>query len=49
MDKSCDVGEYLDYANCKHKNVMEMLMEMKWFIMQLCFIMEEYANLVRCI
>ena len=39
-DKSCDVGEYLDYAKCKCKkklicqlnNVVMILMEMKWFM-----------------
>ena len=39
--KWCDVGEYLDYANCKCrkkwltvklKNVVKILMEMKLFI-----------------
>ena len=43
-EKSCDVGEYLDYVNCKCRkgligklveNVMKILMKMKWFIMLL--------------
>ena len=46
-DKLCDVGEYLDYANCKWmKNVIKILMEMKWFIIGFCMIVEEYASLV---
>ena len=45
FDKSCDVRECLDYENCKCRkidnlvsslmNVVKILMEMKWFIMQL--------------
>ena len=43
-DKSCDVGEYLDYKNCKCrnilvdkllKNVLKILMEIKCLIMKL--------------
>ena len=38
-DKSCDIGEYLDYENCKCrkkwlikwlKNVLKTLMKLKW-------------------
>ena len=54
-DKSCDTGEYLDNENWKCrkrltdklvKNLMKILTEMKWFIMQLCIIMKRYASFV---
>ena len=58
-DKTCDIGEYLDYANCKYTKRLinrivkkwryediKILMEVKWFIMGFCMIMEEYASLV---
>ena len=46
FDKSCDVGEYLDYKDCRKsveikslinylKNVVKILTEMKCFIMKL--------------
>ena len=43
-DKSCHIGEYLDYKNCRCrkkklinelKNTVKILMEMKCFIMKL--------------
>ena len=47
-DKSCNVGEYLDYENCICrkklfanwlKNIVKILMKMKWFLA----IMKTYA------
>ena len=54
-NKSCDIEQYLDYKNCKYRkklisklveNVVKILMEMKWFIMELPIIMKKYAILV---
>ena len=55
-DKSCDVGEYLDYEDVNVeknwlinylKNVGEILTELKWFMMGLWMIMGKCAILVQ--
>ena len=55
-EKLCDVGEYLNYENCKCRkswlinyleNVVKILMEIKWFIMWLYTIMKEYTIIVQ--
>ena len=54
-NKSCDVGEYSDYVNCKcririiHKLVEECEKGIdgnEWCVMELCIITEKYADLV---
>ena len=53
-DKSCDVGEYLNYANCKcRKRLIHKLdeegsgnIQIHWFIMVHRIILEKYAVLV---
>ena len=54
-NKSCDFGEYLNYIIeiiekdwliSRLNVVVKILKEMKWFIMQLCIIINRYAILV---
>ena len=55
-DKSCDVSKYIDYkyGNCRNKlhdkvvrNVVKILMGIKWFIVRLWMFMKMYAILLQ--
>ena len=55
-DKLYDVGQYLDYVNCKYRKRLidrlyekgEDLMKMKWSIIRLCMNMKGHAKFCMC-